>query len=554
MLADISTFLKSKNKSQLKGAEKLVKSIREFEEVNKGRFIAFVDDGPDSFDISIELDSEGNISNMKCDCKSTSTTCDHILACLIYADRTGQNDKSIKPSPKKATKKIVRKKKLPKHIEMIQSVETSKILDWLATVIKDDKQLTLRFKKELIENDAVIDINSLTVDFAAMLKSIKGRRQRATVKECSEGIKIMKPIYFKLLDDQLAGKLHKPTSKELLNLVYAQVKELQWITATKSQRLVTLKNQLSEKYYHLIHMTKAAETEEAYALFSIFYTDSSFPLLVQTTGLFYFEHISKDRLLSSLKIHIEGFKRFNYDYHSKILVDFGVLFEKHEVLIPLLEHLPFIMYANDYNLFIMAYMINQKMYDKVIQSCELIFTKYQPQYAKLYYGIYHDTLSISGQHGKLKTVLQDMFLSNSTPEMYKRLMEMMNSEEKEVYFLKLLKTRSFNANDGLLIYRLEALMFFGQFKKVLDYFRKYSIMDLFERYVDVLRAQMPYETAAALFSQEESFYKLTPKLEKSVWEIVEQLSNKEIEKLSDVYYVSWPNKARLVEVLVGRKE
>ena len=58
--------------------------VRECEEGEKGRYIAYVDDGPESYDVSVTISSKGEVVEHNCDCGNASTLCKHRLALLQH--------------------------------------------------------------------------------------------------------------------------------------------------------------------------------------------------------------------------------------------------------------------------------------------------------------------------------------------------------------------------------------------------------------------------------------------------------------------------------------
>jgi uncharacterized Zn finger protein len=65
-------------------------AVRELEETNKGQFIAFVDDGAESYNVSISIDEKGILKNHTCDCSEAYAYCSHKTAVIhsIYQNET----------------------------------------------------------------------------------------------------------------------------------------------------------------------------------------------------------------------------------------------------------------------------------------------------------------------------------------------------------------------------------------------------------------------------------------------------------------------------------
>jgi hypothetical protein len=70
------------SKDLLKKAEK--NTVRECDETEKGHFIAYVDEGHDSFDVSLTVINNDAISAHSCDCKNGSKFCRIQLLCCCF--------------------------------------------------------------------------------------------------------------------------------------------------------------------------------------------------------------------------------------------------------------------------------------------------------------------------------------------------------------------------------------------------------------------------------------------------------------------------------------
>jgi uncharacterized Zn finger protein len=77
----ISQILAKQSETKFVQARKLV--FRELEEVeSKGNYVAYVDEGDDSYDINIQLDKDVIVAH-SCDCERRDSYCIHQLAILM---------------------------------------------------------------------------------------------------------------------------------------------------------------------------------------------------------------------------------------------------------------------------------------------------------------------------------------------------------------------------------------------------------------------------------------------------------------------------------------
>lgn len=69
-------------KELLKNAAKNM--VRECDEIEKGQFQAYVDEEKTSFDISLTINSKGEITEHDCECNSKTMFCRHKAALLLW--------------------------------------------------------------------------------------------------------------------------------------------------------------------------------------------------------------------------------------------------------------------------------------------------------------------------------------------------------------------------------------------------------------------------------------------------------------------------------------
>jgi hypothetical protein len=110
-------------------------TVRECDETEKGHFVAYVDDGGDSFDVSVTLKAGNEITRHTCECKSTAGFCRHKAALITHI-----------ANGKKAKEVVVKVgKKQSKAEELLINAEPDRLKDWVRSVIAKNKDLELSF-------------------------------------------------------------------------------------------------------------------------------------------------------------------------------------------------------------------------------------------------------------------------------------------------------------------------------------------------------------------------------------------------------------------------
>ena len=108
--------------------------VRECDETEKGHFIAYVDEGSESFDVSLTVKTGNKIAQHTCDCDSNISFCRHRVALLIHI-ATGEKAKD--------TVKI--RKKESKAEALLGAVAPNELKAWVKTLIEKNKDIELSF-------------------------------------------------------------------------------------------------------------------------------------------------------------------------------------------------------------------------------------------------------------------------------------------------------------------------------------------------------------------------------------------------------------------------
>jgi hypothetical protein len=108
-------------------------AVRECDEIEKGHFVAYVDEGNESFDVSLTISGK-EIKKHTCECNSTGKYCRHVAALIMHI---AQDEK-----PKKAVKV---KAKENKTDALLNDIDTQKLKEWVRGLIAKNKDIELSF-------------------------------------------------------------------------------------------------------------------------------------------------------------------------------------------------------------------------------------------------------------------------------------------------------------------------------------------------------------------------------------------------------------------------
>jgi len=203
--------LTTKEKAQIKAVQ-----VRELDEEESGTFVAFVDEGEETYDVHIQLKEE-NVQQMSCDCEQVSTYCIHQAAVLMQLTQKGTK---VTPVPK--IKKRSTKAKQTVSVALLEDQSKETIVQWLTEVFKKNKaleqQFVVTFSQEKIDYtpEYVGDILQQT------FKAVAGKRKTL------EGIKIKKildtlAIAFEPVNDFITVNIDKPIAYQLFSTIMMEM-------------------------------------------------------------------------------------------------------------------------------------------------------------------------------------------------------------------------------------------------------------------------------------------------------------------------------------------
>jgi len=186
MALTIGNFTKTVPAELLKRAAK--HKIRECEEVEKGKYIAFAEDGDQDFDVSVSTSGNEKITTHSCDCNEKTPVCSHIIALLLYLTSNKlPKTRKVKPSKKQTASEIT-----------LEETPGDEIKIWLRDLFLKNKDLEMLFLSRFSKTTqtfTVEEVKKVTLDVIKTV--VKSRRliEKSEAKKISEMWKeVHKPI------------------------------------------------------------------------------------------------------------------------------------------------------------------------------------------------------------------------------------------------------------------------------------------------------------------------------------------------------------------------
>lgn len=162
--------------------------VREFDEESKGVFIAFVDEGKESYDVHLSIDDKNELVKQECDCE-TKKPCLH----QVFLAEFISNKKQVFTKINK-TKRV---KKTPEHHAIIDNLDENTAKDWLKKVTDSNKAVKFEFMLDFKEKSYSLD--NLEENLTEAISSTTNNRKKLDQLQIKNLLnlfdKINQPIY-----------------------------------------------------------------------------------------------------------------------------------------------------------------------------------------------------------------------------------------------------------------------------------------------------------------------------------------------------------------------
>lgn len=234
----IADVLKSTSKKKLLQASKL--PVRELEEIKKNHFIAFVDDGNESYDVSIFIRNNIIIEH-NCDCNENSDFCLHQLA--VMNDIVGNKKLSS------STTKGKRQKKVNETDALIQQIDADDLKIWLSNYLKTNKETERHFLLDFSKKEIQFTVDEVENIITDSIKSVIGnKRGKVAISEVKKIIdlleKSLSPIVDYIEQNILSTEIVLPITLKICDLLL----EFHYKSKTTSVRIENFIKSIIDKY------------------------------------------------------------------------------------------------------------------------------------------------------------------------------------------------------------------------------------------------------------------------------------------------------------------
>lgn len=193
--------------------------VRELDEEAKGVFVAFVDEGKESYDVHISIDDNDELTKNECDCENRKP-CSHqaFLAEFIL----NKKQKSAENTKQRSTKK------LPEYCSIVDSLDELELKNWLKSYLDSNKNV--RFEFLLQFKEITFSAEALEQNIMEAISSTTNNRKKLDQLQIKNLLnifdKLNRPIYDKIKEskDLNASILLTIMVSKVLNSHYNMIK------------------------------------------------------------------------------------------------------------------------------------------------------------------------------------------------------------------------------------------------------------------------------------------------------------------------------------------
>jgi hypothetical protein len=400
----LSAFSESLSAAARKKAERL--NVRECDEHPKGIFVAYVDEGDQSFDATVSLGKNKLITAHACDCGKGNMLCIHRIAMLLHLANGGL---------KKSSSKIPKSKKKLPHEAVLEKVDAEELKAWVASLFVKNKDLELAFMNHFNHEEKTYTIEDAILLTVQTRKAVIKNRRKAEVSEVRKIVGLWKELHQPIIDAYRAD-LVDVKMFDVFNALLHSIADQHNSIETGSKAIVKYLNDLLRQTIEPVRNLVLDDVwGKAIGLFVNKIGGESIQLSLAYVGfLVELANVcSQERELAIVEQLLARFKKLGRLDHFvpiqeiKQLLDIAVkvkLFEKYaNLFIPLL-------YQNEYNLMLIDALIACKMFDRAERiALEQIKRNVRSEFDYAYYKKLKEIYVLSGDLQRLPRVIEFTF-------------------------------------------------------------------------------------------------------------------------------------------------
>jgi hypothetical protein len=171
--------------------------VRELEQETKGRWVAFVDEDTESFDVQLFIIKK-KVAEHYCDCReSNENFCKHKVAVLLKIEEKATGEKTT-------TKRVIKKKVDPLS-QLLDQVEHDDLKKWLKEILLQQKDLSISFLNRFTVKPADYTDEEIQLITDKAVKSIVKNKRKIDQSELKKILLLLKDVHEPVMEYYLSN-------------------------------------------------------------------------------------------------------------------------------------------------------------------------------------------------------------------------------------------------------------------------------------------------------------------------------------------------------------
>ena len=478
--------------------------VRECDETEKGHFIAYVDEGSESFDVSLTVKAVGKIAAHTCDCDSAHSFCRHKTALLLYI-ATGEN-------PKNSVKIKKKESKAGALLDMAGHIE---LKEWIKGVIAKNKDIELSFIHHFSVKEKLTPLEVIKITSDA-IKAVIANKKTIDPTQLKKLVELWAEMLAPVIDDYYGNVIDE---KSFLNF-HTMLES--WLTF--QAKVETNSNKVA-KYIDTVLQGSQGPiadliNEEAWDK-AVSYFISKVPEEVNRIRFHYLSHLKnitsisspyrKEKIISLLAkqfgksspdslINGASYCKFIFD-----IVDENGLFSKYYQLFKPIR------FDNIYNQKLIGLLIQNDNLDIAKKYCEeQISYNFREEYSIPYLQNLKEIFTIQNDEDNLAKVMSVLFPYTFDFDEYLVIIKTLAEEEKKSCRTKILskaRNASRNRNSPAIAFCFRLMDYEKGYKKMIDYIGTYTPYSLILSYFEPMFAADKAKLLEAIVRKGDDYYR-----------------------------------------------
>jgi len=440
--------------------------VRECDETEKGHFVAYVDEGNESFDVSLTVRAGNEITQHTCECTGTGSFCRHKAALMMHI----ANGKKIKDIVK------VRKKE-SKADTLLESIDPNALKEWVRGLIAKNKDIELSFihyfsVKELPTPEEVTQIINDAV------KAVAGNKKAIDLTQLKKLVELWSEMLAPVMEHYRANVTDE---KSFLNfhVMIETCLAFQFKVDSGSNKIFKFIEETLQKSVEPVGNLQVEETWDA----AVGYFINHVPEGINNIRMHYLHHLKNIISISSEERKIKIIDRLGKQFeksrpdtllngtsYTKFIFE---IINGHNLFAEYSRLFKPMRYDNDYNQKLIRLLIANNNLQEAKKYCaEQIQGNSREEYNVPYLKLLREILLIQNDEGALTEVLTALFPFTFDFDDYHFIAKRLPEEERKKWRTKILaRSRSVSSP-----YKKQATEFFFKladaeksYRKMIDY-------------------------------------------------------------------------------------